>query len=184
VQRRSDDVRRLLVGHLQNEFGQVGFGDGDARCFQRVVQLDLFRSDALALHYQLGFVAQQDVANVLVGVGRRLRQIEMPAVGAHAGFELPQQLRQIGDGVFLDLAGAVLEFVVVGEQRGGGVAIAVEGLGVAADGRALHAQRHADGIQQSFLVALVGHLARIDVGGIHRSSHAHLNTMMCSLCGP
>ena len=94
VQRRRDDVRRLLVGDLQNEFRQVGLGDLDAGRFQRVVQLDLFRGDALALHHQLGLVPHQHVANVVVGIGRGLRQIEMPAVGLHARFQLLQKLRE------------------------------------------------------------------------------------------
>ncbi len=94
VQGRRNDVRRLFVGNLQNEFRQIGFGYGDAGRFDGMVQLNLFRGDALALHHPLGLVPHQHVAYVLVGVGRGLRQVEMPAIGVDAGFQPPQKLRE------------------------------------------------------------------------------------------
>ena len=87
----------------------------------------------------------------------------MPAIGLHAGFQPPQKLGKVGERILFNLAGAVFQFVVIVEQRGGGVAVAVEGLRVVPDSGALHIERHADGVEQGLLFALVRHLTRLDL---------------------
>ena len=184
MQRGRDDVRRLLVGDLQDEFRKIGFGDGNADLLERAIELGLFRGDALAFHHQPHFVRHQNFANVSVSVSGILGYVEVSAVGVDALLQLPQELGLIGDRQFLDLPGPVFQFVIIGKAGRGRVAIAVEGLRVVPDGGALHAERHADGVKKSFLVALVRHLARRDIYGIDQRSHAQLKTIIWSLCGP
>ena len=43
VQRGADEVRRLLVGDLEDEFGEIGFDDFDAVGFEDVVELEFLR---------------------------------------------------------------------------------------------------------------------------------------------
>ncbi len=174
-------MRRLLVGHLEDEFRQIALGDRDANGFQRMVQPGLFRGNALPFHDQLHFMLHQHVADVIVGVSGCLGEKEVTTVGANAGFQLLQQRRQVRDGVFFGAAGAVFHRVIVGDARYGGVTITVEGLGVAANGGALHIQGHAKGVEQRLLVALVGHRAWLNVDGIYGSCHAHLGDLSQSV---
>ena len=188
MESRSDEVRRLLVGHLKDEFGEVAFGDFDSDFFQGMVEAGLVRRDAFALHHELHVVLQKHVADVVVGIDGGFGQEEVSAIGANAGFELAQQIGKLGDGVFFDTASAILHRVVVGNAGHGVIAIAIEGLGVVPDGGALHAQRHPNGFEQRLLVALVGYLTGLDITGLTvaamLTSGLHLRTMTCKRCGP
>ena len=45
-------MRRLFVGDLQDEFGEISFRNLDARGFEVMIQVDLFGGHALAFDYQ------------------------------------------------------------------------------------------------------------------------------------
>src|SRR5208282_5472782 len=180
-------VRGLLVGHLEDEFGQVALRHLDPRAFQRVVQADFFAGDALAFHYQLGVVRLADAQHVAAGIGGGGSQIELPAARTHRFLQRVQQVGQAGNGTLLDGPGFILQRVVVGHLGSHAVAVAVEVLRIPPHRHALESQRHADGAHQRALVALVGHRAG-RIGGARgcsgRSHHFYSSTRMCRRCGP
>ena len=71
VERRREDVGRLLAGQLKNEFGEVAFDDFDAIGFEGVIEANFFRGDALPFDDHFCGAPAADVLNVAAGIGGR-----------------------------------------------------------------------------------------------------------------
>jgi hypothetical protein len=102
VDRRHQDVGRLVVGELDDQLGEIGLGGDDAGPFQGRVELDLlgghrFDLDDLA-GVRLTGQADDDVAG-LGGVPGPVHDGTGPGRG---GLELGEQLRQAGHHAGLD----------------------------------------------------------------------------------
>src|SRR5262249_22531716 len=115
---RSDEMRWLLIGNLQNELCQVSFRDFNADGFEVMIQTNLFRGHALALHgktYLMILASLGDVMRSLVpGTGKK----EVSSVALHAGFEGCDEFWKPGDRRFFGGASFVFKLVVVGNRSG------------------------------------------------------------------
>ena len=149
-------MRWLLISHLKNEFGQIGFNDLNAERVQGAIQTNFFRRHALALHHEADARFTADFGDITGRIGGGGREMEMASVPGNTGFERREQLRQARQGIFLDGARLVFKRLVVGDGRGRGIAAAIERLRVVPHGRALHLEGHANGREESRLIALVG----------------------------
>ena len=108
MNRGADDVRGLLVGILQDEFGEIGFRHLNAQRFERGIQVDFLGGHALALDGELDARTFADAGDVFGSIVRVRGQVEVAAIALHAFFKRGDQFGEPCDGVFLD--GARLVF--------------------------------------------------------------------------
>src|SRR2546422_7604665 len=73
-------MRWLLISHLKNEFGQIGFNDLNAECVQGAIQTDFFRRHALALHHEADACFTADFGDITGRIGGGGREMEMTPV--------------------------------------------------------------------------------------------------------
>ncbi len=91
MQCRYDNVRRLIIAELQNQFRQIGFVSSDVVARQKVVQADLGRGHRLDLDDLARLVLAQNSENDAV----RLRRIRSPVHRAARRLESLFELEQI-----------------------------------------------------------------------------------------
>ena len=121
VDRRHDDVGRLLAGQLDDVFAHVGFERAHAGGFHGVVELDLLAHHRLALDHELRGVAPGDGEHDGVGLVRRFGPMHLHAVAGEAGLELFEQVGEAGQAVLADGFGQRaqrLQLVCVGKLGG------------------------------------------------------------------
>ncbi len=121
VDRRHDDVRRLLARQLDDVFAHVGFQRVDPCVVHRVVELDLLAHHRLALDDGLRRMAAGDAEHDRVGFVRIGRPMHLHAVARQVGLELFEQVGQPGQAVLADAFGQRaqrVEFRFIGELCG------------------------------------------------------------------
>ena len=156
----ANEVRRLLVRNLEDEFCKVRLGDFDARGLEMMIQVNFFRGHALAFDDQSNLTICANLRDIAGRVLTGPRQKEMSTLALHAGFERGQQFREADDRSFFYRACFVFEPVVVRNIRHREITAAVECLSVTTNGRALNFQRHANGCEQGRFLALVRNCSR------------------------
>jgi hypothetical protein len=187
VDRRHDDVGRLLAGELDDVFAHVGLQRAHAGGFHGVVELDLLAHHRLALDDQLGLMAPGDAEHDRVGFVGRLGPVHMHAIADQVGLELFEQVGQLAQAVLADGFGEAaqrVELALVGKLGGAlghqEVHRAAEAL---AQVRVIHRVVHArpQGLGRHEGDGLAG-----GVGGLvaHAASPSALMTITTSSFGP
>ena len=87
VQRRRQEVRRLLVRQLQDKFREIALDHFDPIRLQNVVEANFLGRDALAFHHQLRGPPVAHIQNVAASVLGRVGDENMPTVRANRVLE-------------------------------------------------------------------------------------------------
>src|SRR5437763_11370473 len=111
----ANEVRRLLVRNLEDEFCKVRLGDFDARGLELMIQVNFFGGHALAFDDQSNLTICANLRDIAGRVLTGTRQKEMSTIALHAGFERGQQLRETDGRSFFCSACVSLETGVVME---------------------------------------------------------------------
>ena len=102
VNRRNQNMRRMLVGKLNNQLGQVGLAGRDPGVGERLVELDLVGGQRLDLNHLAGIVALHNLGDDLVSLGGVARPVNRAASALHCRFELRQIRAQMPQCALLD----------------------------------------------------------------------------------
>ena len=119
VHGRGDDVRRRLVGELDDELAQIGFDRFAAGRGERGVEPDFFGNHRFRFDRQAGFVAGGDGEQMRARGGGVFGPQHHGAGGGRVFFEAAQIIGHVIDRVRADLRrplAQALEFVAVGER--------------------------------------------------------------------
>ena len=115
MDRRHQDVRRLVVTELHDQLGKIGFERCNANRLQCLVEADLLGGHGLDLdHLVDAFGADQVDHNAirLVGVPG---PVHSAAAGGDSRFQLGEVIRQMRHGVDLELATRLAQLLPVRE---------------------------------------------------------------------
>ena len=115
VECRHDDMAGSQMHQLQDTLAQVGLHHIDTLSLQVLVEVALLGEHALALDHLLHAMRREDIQDdgiILVGI---LCPVDMDAVCFGTGSKLLQIVGQMGDRVFLYLAGSIAQLLPLGQ---------------------------------------------------------------------
>jgi hypothetical protein len=113
VDRRHQDVRRLVVVELDDQLGEVGLDRRDAGLFERLVELDLLGGHRLDLDHLVGAGRADQAGDGVAGLAGVAGPVHGRAGRRGRRLELEQQLRQLGHDRRLDGAAGEPELLPV-----------------------------------------------------------------------
>jgi hypothetical protein len=131
VDRRHQDVRGPIVTELHDQLGKVGLPRGDARCLERLVELDLGRGHRLDLDDLIDAMRAHDTGDDLVGLRGVPGPVHDPAGLGDHHLQVGQGLLEAVHRVLLERLARLAQLLPVGDlldhlsalvpDRGGGL---------------------------------------------------------------
>ena len=112
-----DNVRRLLVGQLDDVLAHVGFQGFDTDIVQGMVQLHLLADHRLALDDRFGVVLVGNLDKNTGGVFRRFGPVHLNTVRGQPSFQLFQQVGQFRQAVLTDRLAQIAHALQLGIVR-------------------------------------------------------------------
>ena len=104
VDRRDQDVGRLVVTQLHDQLRQISFKRGDPSSFQGLVEADFLGGHGFDLDHLIHAFAADEINDDLVGLRRVPGPMHHSTAGGDRGFQLDKVIRQVRHGVDLELA--------------------------------------------------------------------------------
>ena len=116
LDRRREDVHRVLAGELDDVLAEISLDDADSGRLQRVVQADLLRQHRLRLRRELGAGATADVGDVGGRVVGGAREVDAAAAGLERVPETVDVSVQVVDHPHPRVVGALPQLLDLGQR--------------------------------------------------------------------
>ena len=133
VDRRHEQVRRPLVGELDDQLRQVGLDRPDARRLESLVEPDLVGRERLHLHDLVGALGPDERGDDLVRLGRVARPVDDAARRLDRRLQLDEHLVEPGERRILDRRCSLAQRLPVGHLGHDGGALGADRAGRVAD---------------------------------------------------
>ena len=133
VDRRNEQMRRPLVGELDDELGQVGLDRTDARRFEGLVEPDLISRERLHLDDLVRALRPDECGDDLVRLGGVARPVDDAARRLDRRLQLDQHLVEPGQGRILDRGCSLTQGLPIGDLGHEGGALGADRAGRVAD---------------------------------------------------